>query len=105
MSLVAAAAWAKKVSPAAESGLRQQQPNDVKGRTAKPPPKAGAKPMAPRTDVQRLGRGFELYTKGEFASAAKELAPLANAKLLNRDVALYLLAESEALAGKPGDAL
>ena len=55
--------------------------------------------------VARLGRGARLVESIDYAAAQKELAPLAGVKLLNRDLALYLLAESEALSGSPEPAL
>ena len=56
-------------------------------------------------DVARLGRGFDAYLRGDFAAAQKELAPLASARLLNRDYALYFLAQSESLTGATAAAL
>ena len=49
--------------------------------------------------MARLGRGYRLYEQDEFAAAMRELRPLAEAHLLNHDYALYLLAQSEAMAG------
>jgi len=67
-----------------------------------PPVKARRTPSvkpAPAAEVERLGRGFRAFSDGDFAEAAKELKPLAQSRLLNRELALYLLGESEALTG------
>ncbi len=67
-------------------------------RRPKPPAPRLLKP-APAAEVARLGRGYQAYVDGDYAAAARELKPLAQSHLLNRDVALYLLAQSEALTG------
>ena len=54
---------------------------------------------AREADVARLGRGYHLYEQDDFAAAMRELRPLAEARLLNHDYALYLLGQSEAMAG------
>jgi soluble lytic murein transglycosylase len=69
---------------------------------AKPPAKIAAK-SAPASEIARLGRGWNQFLDGDYPAATKELAPLASGRLANRDVALYLLAQSEALSGALGD--
>ncbi|MSP59522.1 MAG: tetratricopeptide repeat protein [Myxococcales bacterium] len=56
-------------------------------------------PGASAAEVARLGRGYRLFVGADYAAAQEELTPLAASKLRNRDLALYLLAESEALTG------
>jgi soluble lytic murein transglycosylase len=53
--------------------------------------------------VERLGRGWRLYSDGEYAAARRVLGGLD--RLHNRDYALYLLAQAELLSGEPAAAL
>lgn len=73
----------------------KKPPNAAQGRRAQAPPPSPAR----AADVARLGRGYHLYEQDDFAAATRELRPLAEAHLLNQDYALYLLAQSEAMAG------
>jgi soluble lytic murein transglycosylase len=54
--------------------------------------------------VKTLSQGYQAYTAGEYAKAAKTLAGLEAKLPRNRDYALYLAAESEFYAGRPARA-
>ncbi len=49
--------------------------------------------------LEQLGRGYHYFESGDYAAAVQELRPLATVRLHNRDLVLYLLAQSEAMTG------
>ncbi len=56
---------------------------------------------APTAAVERLGRGYKLYSDGQYDAAKKELRGLDPKQMQNADYVLYLLAQSELLSGEP----
>jgi soluble lytic murein transglycosylase len=92
LPVVAAAkpAPAKRPPPSKTTSLRDKLKRP--GRDA-PPSDADA--------VQALGRGYRAFLAGDFADAAATLAKIPPRALKNRDYLLYLLGQSELLAGRP----
>jgi soluble lytic murein transglycosylase len=60
---------------------------------------ASQKNLSPPASVARLGRGWRLFSDGDYDGARRELRKLDPATLRNPDYALWLRAQSELLAG------
>jgi soluble lytic murein transglycosylase len=87
-----------QAAPQKKSGPARKAVPTPSTKTAKRPPKPGPKPAEGVLGI--LGKGYELYGSGEYAEAARTLAPIAKAPLAVHDYVLYLLGQSELLAGQ-----
>jgi soluble lytic murein transglycosylase len=108
--LVMLVALAALAGPAAAARGPKTKPKPKRAALRKAAPKSARPPAAPpargsAASIERLSRGYQLYEGGEYQAAARELRPLTVVHLANHELALYLLAQSEALGGRPEDAL
>ena len=78
--------------------LAAPKPRAVKPKPARSSAPTG-RPAAPKSAVERLGRGYKLFLDGEYEAALRELKPIDPKTMHAPDYVLYLLATSELLVG------
>ena len=82
--------------PASAAPHRKHVQKRAAGRAKAPPrPKA----PAPASAVEHLGEGYKRYLDGDYEAAARALRQIRPATMQNPDYVLYLLGQSELLAG------